>query len=166
MRVPEIYRLTNGALQQADEPLYDIIHITEATCLLPVSVDGEGYGLECLGDKIRNDAPVILLHPWTVTIEDSGDGGVNPQSSAIGRGHGFPEPLSLVIYASRPEVVDVAGVLFRLRVDLRISIDLRRRSKQVAGVFGMGELECGLRPHGSGPKSLDGVPSVVHGACR
>ena len=66
---------------------------------------------------------------------------VQPAVAKVSRGEGFGEAFGLVVDAPYARRADVAAVVFVLRVDKRIAVDLRGRGEQEAGAFGQRDLQ-------------------------
>ena len=74
--------------------------------------------------------------------------------------------LALVIAGARTDRVDVAPIFLRLRVDVRIAIDLARRSLEDLALQPLGEAEHVDRAVHAGLGRLHGIVLVVDRRCR
>src|SRR5262245_55749633 len=75
--------------------------------------------------------PVVRVHARAVGIEDSGDLDLQPVLAPIIEEQGLGATLAFVIARARAYRVDVPPIIFSLRVDAGIAVDLRRRCLSV-----------------------------------
>src|SRR6185503_1124330 len=77
-RIAEIHRLVQAVdIHQAYKPLNEILDVTERARLLSLAVKRQRLSTQCLHDKIRNDAAVVLKHSWSIRVEDARDANVD-----------------------------------------------------------------------------------------
>ena len=146
---------------QLHDPLDQIRHVTEASRLFPVAVDGERLPLQRLDDEVRDDAPVVGTHPRTIGVEDADDPRIHAVTTAEGGGHGFGEPLRLVVDAARTQGVDVAGVVLGLGMDERIAVHLRGAGQHETCVLQARQVESVARAGGARVERLDRHLQVI-----
>ena len=94
------------------------------------------------------------------------DAGVDVVGLAVGQGHGLGEPLGLVVDAARSDRVDVAPVRLRLRVHLRVAVDLGGRGEHETGVLVAGQAQGVQRADRPHLQRLDRHAEVVDGRRR
>jgi len=70
----------------------------------------------------------------------------------------FSDTFAFIVAASNANVVDVSPVFFDLRVNLGVTIDLRRRGDKEAGLDAVGEVE---HVQGTDDGRLNGLDAVV-----
>ena len=88
-------------------------------------MDGDVLTSERLDDEVRNHPAVVGLHARPVGVENAGDlHGHSRRPRVIGKQR-LGETLAFVVARARAQRVDVAEVVFRLRVNVRIAVDLR-----------------------------------------
>jgi hypothetical protein len=95
--------------------------------------------------KVRNQSAVGGREPRTVTVEEPDDPCVEPARTRGDRNSGFAEAFALVVAGSFADRIHVSKIGFRLRVDERIAINLRRRRVEKASPVLEGELDEGHR---------------------
>src|SRR6266487_3039306 len=132
VRVAEVDRQVLARFGERDEPTDEVVDVAEAPCLCPVPEHGQGLALEGLPDKRGNRAPVVGPHPRPVRVEDPPDRGVDALLPVVRHRHRLGVALRFVIDAARADRIDVPPVGFRLRMDLRVAVDLARRGEQEA----------------------------------
>src|SRR5437763_11370118 len=102
--------------------------------------------MQRLNNKIGDDASIVFEHAWTISVEDARDANVYFVLPVIVSHQRFREPLAFVVTGAQADRVDVAPVVFSLRVDQRIAVNFRSRSLKNAGAYTLGE-----------PKHVDGA---------
>ena len=75
--------------------------------------------------------------------------------AVVGHRHRLGEALGLVVHAARADRVDVAPVRLRLRVHLRVAVDLAGRGEEEPGVLGLGQAEAVVRAQAADLQDLD-----------
>ena len=98
--------------------------VTERARLRPVAEDRDRPVLQRLAQERRDRAAVVRAHPRPVGVEDPHDRGVHALLAVVGHRQRLRVALGLVVDAARPDRVHVAPVGLRLRMDLRIAVDL------------------------------------------
>ena len=143
--ISDIHRIGMIAHEEPVDAVDQIRDIAERTGLLSLAVDGERLTLQRLDDEVRHHPAVAGAHAWTVGIEDPDDAGIDPMVAVIRHRDRLGEALGLVVDAARPDRVDVTPVALRLRMHLRIAIDLGRRRKKKPRPFRLGQAERVVR---------------------
>src|SRR5215469_16252152 len=106
------------------QPIDEVIDVADATGLLPISVYGNRLIGECLDDEVWNHSPIIQLAIGAIGVKYAHDSGIKIILAMKLRGNRFTESLALIIAGARPSGVDVAPVLFSLRVYQGIPLGL------------------------------------------
>ena len=117
------------------QSLYQVTDVTDAARFAAVSIDGQGFVLQRLGDEVGNHAPIIGLAIGAIGVEDTHDASVELVLSIVLHGQGFAESFAFVIAGSRPDGVHIAPVVLALRVYQWIAIGFRGRGEQKHGVL-------------------------------
>ena len=101
--------------------------VAERARLGAVAEHGDRPVLQRLAQERRDRAAVVRAHPRAVGVEDPHDRGVDALLAVVGHRQRLGVALGLVVDAARADRVHVAPVGLRLRVHLRIAVDLGRR---------------------------------------
>ena len=165
-RVADVHRIAPVALEQAVDAVDQVGHIAEGARLRAVAVDREGIAPQRLHDEVRHHAAVVRAHARAVGIEDPDDARVDSVIAMIGHRHRLGEALRLVVDAARPDRVHVAPVALRLRMDLRIAVDLGGGRDQEAGTLRLGQPERLVGAERADLERLDGLLEIVDRAGR
>ena len=80
--------------------------------------------------------------------------------------HGFGEALGFIVHAAFAHRVDVAPVVFGLRVNLRIAVHFAGAGQQEAGPVGLGDAQCHVCTKAANLQRLDGAFDVINRAGR
>src|SRR5690242_21744151 len=102
--------------------------------------------MKCLYDEIRHNASIVWPHSWTKRIEDADNPRVQTMVTMIGHSHGFGVSFCFIINAPWADRIYVAPIGFRLWVDERVSIDLRRTCEQKSSIFLFGQSQDFMCP--------------------
>ena len=78
-----------------------------------------GSPVQRLHDEVRDDAAIVRVHARSVGVEDSHDLDVEPVLAVIVEEQGLGAALALVVARRGPDRIDVAPVLFGLRMNRR-----------------------------------------------
>src|SRR5262249_35606963 len=112
---------------QSDEAVYEIIDIAERARLRAVPVDGDVSPEQRLDNEVRHHPPIVRVHARAIGIEDSSDLDLQSVLAPIIKEQGLGATLAFVVARARANRVDVPPIIFSLRVDAGIAVDLRRR---------------------------------------
>src|SRR5437879_4568944 len=115
LRIADIYGLVLLGIHQPVDAFDEVRHITEAACLPPVAIDGDGLARKRLVYEIGQGAAVIEPHARSVSIEDPDDVSIYAVESMIGHDHGFRKSLGFIVDAARTDRVHVPPIAFWLR---------------------------------------------------
>ena len=75
-RITEINRTVTdgcGRLHEANKTLDEIIAIAEGAGLLAIAIDRDGFALQGLHNKIRDDTTILRVHARTIGVENTSD---------------------------------------------------------------------------------------------
>ena len=148
-------------MEELEDPFDLILHIAEGSGLLAVSVDRDRVPAQGLDDEVGDNPSVTRAHPWTVRIEDPDDASVDTMVGVVRHRHGFGEALGFVVDAAWTDGVHMPPVTFRLRVNLRVPVDLGGRGEQEASPFSLCQSECVVGPQAADLERLDRELEVV-----
>ena len=145
--VPDVDRVLLLGPQKPDDALDEILDVTEASRLATVAVHGERLVLQRLAHEIRHHASVPHTHPRAVGVEDPHDAGLHAVAPRVSHRHRLEEPLRLVVHSARTDRIDVAPVVFALRMDERVAVHLGRGGEREFAhlLRGRGPARCGCR---------------------
>ena len=93
--------------------------------MFPGAVDGDGFVLQSLDDKVGHHSAVVGVHPGAVGVEDPRHPHLHPGLLVVGVGQGLRHPLTFVVTSPGTDGVDVAPVGLWLGMDLRVAINLK-----------------------------------------
>ena len=108
--IAEIYRTgeSAGLVINANEPLDQVVDVTERAGLTAVAVDRDRLALQRLHDEIRDDTAVVGMHARAIGIEDPGDFDFEFVLAAIIEEQRFGAALALIVAGARADRIDVA----------------------------------------------------------
>ena len=106
------------------EPLHHIRDVAEASGLRAISEDGQLLPPESLADKGGNSPTIVHPHLGTESIEDAGYFGIHLVDAVIGDGHRLGKPFGFVIDPPGTYGIHIAPVVFILRAEQGVAIDL------------------------------------------
>src|SRR3546814_7933320 len=112
---------------------YTTLFRSERASLHAVPVYGQRLSLQRLQDEVRHDAPVVVVHPRPVGVEDAGHLDGLAISPPIVEEQGLGATLAFVVAGTRPDRVDVAPVALLLGMDARVAVDLAGRRLKDSG---------------------------------
>ncbi len=154
------------AVKQAPDALDQVIHVAEGPGLRSVAVDGERAPAQRLHTEVGHHSSVVGSHPRPEGVEDAHDACLQPVIAVIRHGHGFGKALRLVVHSSRPHRVHLTDVRLGLGMYVRVTVDLRRRCEQEAGVLRLSESKRLVRTQRAHLQRLDRKLKVVDRAGR
>ena len=106
------------------QPIDQIIDIAERPGLRTIAKDGDVIAKKCLNDEVRHDASVVRMHARTISIEYPRDFYRQTMLAPIIEEQCLRASFTLVIAGARSNRIDVAPIILRLRVNVRIAVDL------------------------------------------
>ena len=157
-------RLTGQVLARLSEehdPADEVVHEAEAPRLRAVAEDGDRLAVERLAQERRDRAAVVRAHPRAVRVEDPDDRGVHALLAVVRHRERLGVALRLVVHAARADRVHVAPVGLRLRVHLRIAVDLARRGEEEPRALPLREPERVMRAVRAGLQRVERKAEVV-----
>ncbi|GFP24534.1 hypothetical protein HKBW3S09_02001, partial [Candidatus Hakubella thermalkaliphila] len=92
-------------------PLHQVINITETSGLAAIAIDGDGVVTETLGYEIGDNPAIIEPNARTVGVKDADNSEGQLVLMVIGHGQGFGEPLSFIIAASRSHRINISMIV-------------------------------------------------------
>ena len=120
-----------------------------------------GSPAQRLHDEIGHHAPVGGVHARAVGVEDPRDLDLELVLAVIIEEQGLGAALALVIAAARADRVDVAPIVFGLRVDRRIAIDFAGRCLEDPRVEPLGQPQHVDRAVDRGLGRLDRIVLIM-----
>jgi hypothetical protein len=128
-RVAQIHRAGHFrfCLHQPQEPFDQVIDIAERARLLAIAIDGDVVAPQRLHDEVRHHAAVLRVHARAIGVEDPRHLDLQPVLAVIVEEQRLGAPLSFIVARARPDRVDVAPVVFGLRMDCRITVHFAGR---------------------------------------
>jgi hypothetical protein len=126
-----------AVLREEDDAADEVVDVTEAPRLLPISEDREGLARNRLPHEVRHRAPVVRAHARAVRVEDPDDRRVDAVLLEVRHRQRLGIALRLVVHGARPDRVHVPPVRLRLRVNLRVAVHLARRGREEAAPFAL-----------------------------
>ena len=131
-----VYRTCHSSrcCHHADHGFNKIINIAEASGLLAVPVNGNIFPLECLNNKVTDNAAVMRMHSWSVGIKYSYNLDIKIVLPMVVEEECFRTTLPLVITTADTDRVDFSPVLFWLRMNFRVAVHFAGRCLKNASV--------------------------------
>ena len=149
-------------VHEAQYALDEVVDEAEGPGLEPLAIEGDVLALQGLDDEVGNHPPVIGMHARAIGIEDPGD--LDPQAmlAVIVEKQGLGAALALVVAGPDADRIDVTPIVFALRVDDRVAVDLAGGGLENPGAPALGETQ-----HVDGAMHrrlgrLHGIELVVH----
>ncbi|MBT9170957.1 MAG: hypothetical protein DDT18_01314 [Actinobacteria bacterium] len=166
--ITQVHNLIDGLFlaNSQQNPLHQIINITETSGLAAVAIDGDGLVTETLGYEIGDNPAIIEPHARTVGVKDADNSEGQLVLMVIGHGQGFGEPLSFIITASGPHWINISVVVLPLGTGVGIAVNLRGRSHYDPGLVLPGQLQHIGSTSGINQKGLNGKIGIVDGTGR
>ena len=150
----------------SDQAADQVVDVAEAPRLGAVAEDGDRLALHRLAHERWDRAAVVGAHPRPVGVEDADDRGVDALLAVIGHRQRLGVALRLVVDTAGADRVDMAPVGLRLRMHLRITVDLARRGQQEARALELRQPERVMRPVRADLQGLQRQPQIVDRARR
>ena len=98
-----------------------------------------GSFLQRLDDEVGDDPAVVGVHARAVGVEDAGDLDAQAVLAAVVEEQGLGAALAFVVAGAEADGVDVAPVVFGLRVDFGVAVDLAGGGLEDLGLGALGE---------------------------
>src|SRR5947209_574899 len=98
--------------------------ISLANSRIVISLGLPRLAAQRLADEVGKDTTIVEPHPGAVRVENTNDPRIDMVRAMVRHDDGFGKALGLVIAAANPDRVDVAPVVFALRMDGRVAVDL------------------------------------------
>ena len=129
------------AHRQFENSINQIGDVTKRARLQAIAKHRERFSAQRLPNKGRDNAPVVQTHARAVGVKDAHDLSVNLMVAMIRHCHRFGETLRFIINPTRPDRVDVAPVIFLLRMDQRVAVTFRSGGQNERSLFVLGQTE-------------------------
>ena len=155
-----------GLFIRRTKPSIRVVDVAERAGLAAVAVDRDRLALQGLDDEIRDHAAVVRVHARAVGVEDARDLDLELVLAPIVEEQRLGAALALVIARARPDRIDVAPIVLRLRMDGGVAVDLRGRGLEDPAFEALGEAQHVDGAVHAGLGRLHGVVLVVDGRGR
>ncbi len=142
-------------------PVDEVADVGERACLGPVAEDRDRPVLQRLTQERRNRPTVMRTHPRPVRIEDPHDRRIHTLLTVIRHRQRLGIPLRLVIHPARPDRVHMPPIGLRLRMHLRIAVDLLRRGRQEPRAMQLRQPQRVMRPVRPDLQRMQRQPQIV-----
>ena len=123
------------------KPVDQIVDIAERARLRALAVERDGLAAKRLHDEIGNHAAVVGMHARPVGIEDPRDLDAQLVLAPIVEEQRLGAALAFVVAGARSDRIDVAPIILRLRMNMRVAVNLRRRRLQDLGLHALGQAQ-------------------------
>ena len=155
-----------GGVHHLDKPGNQIGNVAETAGLGTVAVNGDIFIAQRLQDEVADHAAVIGMHPGAVGVEDADDLGAEIALHTVAVEKSFGTAFAFIVAGADADGVDVAPVLFNLRMNERVAVDFAGGSLKDLGIEPLRQTEHIDRAVNTGLHGLDGVFLIMDGACR
>jgi len=91
--------------------------------------------LKGIYNEIGDDATIIGVHVGPIGVENPGNLDAKLVLAMVIKEQGFSASFTLVITGSNTDTIDIAAIIFPLRVDFGIAIDFRSRRLVIRTCF-------------------------------
>jgi hypothetical protein len=78
-----------------------------------------------LHNEVRHNPPIVRVHSWAIGVENTGDLYAQAVLAPIVEKQRLGASLSFIIARTWSDRVDMTPIVFRLRMNLRVTIDFR-----------------------------------------
>jgi hypothetical protein len=143
-----------------------IVHIAERAGLAAVAEHREIASEQGLHDEVGHNAAVVGMHARPVGIEDARDLDRELVLSPVVEEQCLGATLTLVVARARTNRIDVPPVILLLRMDQRVTVNLRCRGLQNSRPYAFGKTEHVDRAMHARLRGLNGVVLIVNGRGR
>ena len=145
LRVADVDGQVLADSASSDEPADQVVDVAEAPRLRAVAEHRQRLALERLADEVGIARPSFgrIRGPYVLKMRD--DRRVDALLAVVRHRQRLGVALRLVVDAARADRVHVAPVGLRLRVHLRVAVDLARRGEQEARALPLREAERVVR---------------------
>ncbi len=152
--------------EQPDDSLDQVGYVAEAAGLFAAAVNGDRFALKGLLHEVGQDPAVIEPHSWPIRVENADNPRFHTVVAMVSHGDRFGEPLGFIVAASRADRVDVSPVIFGLRMNFGVAVDLGGAGEQEPGVLGLGQAQGVVGAERAHLERWDRMCQVVDGAGR
>ena len=163
IRVSDVDGAGMVAVHQADHAFDVVVAVAEGAGLRTVAVDSDVLAPKSLHDEVGNDTTVVGVHAWAVGVEDAHDADVDAVLAFVVHEKSFGAAFAFVVARTDADGIDVAPIVFFLRMNQRIAVDFRSGGLENAGLGASGKTEHSDCAHHRGLHRLDGIVLVVNG---
>ncbi len=128
-----------------------------------IAIDGDRLVGQRLDDEIGDHAPIIGMHIGTISVENTRHLDIEMVLTVVIEKKRLRTALAFIIAGADTVGVDMAPVVFRLRVQFRVAINLAGRSLKNFGLQPFGQPQHVDGPVDIGLNGLHRVELVVDG---
>ena len=104
---PRYIRIT---IHETYKAINEIVHIAEASSLLPLSINGNIFALQSLNNEITHHPPIVRIHSRAIGIKDTRHLNRNIILPMIIKEQSFSAALTLIITGANSDRIDLAPV--------------------------------------------------------
>ena len=127
-RVAQVHRADHIIVRHKRyEPVDQVVHITKRARLLAIAINGDVFAAQGLHDEIRHHASIVGMHTRTIGVEQACHANVEAILAMVIEKQSFGAALAFVVARARADGIDVAPIIFGLRVHRRVAIHFRCR---------------------------------------
>ena len=148
------------------QSVHQIVNETERPGLETVAHERQRVAEQRLDNEVRDHAPVRSVHARAVGVEDPRHPYVDAVLPAVVEKQGLRASLAFVVASARADRINVAPILFLLRMGQRVTVDLAGRRLKDAGAAPLGEVEHVDRAVNGGLHGLHRIVLVMNRAGR
>lgn len=118
--------ISSPRTHQAHQALDQVRDEAERPRLRPLAIDGDRFAPKRLHDEVRYHPAILRMHARTIGIEYPGDLDAQLMLAVIVKEQRLCAALAFIIARPEADRIDIAPVVFGLRVNNRIAVDFRR----------------------------------------
>src|SRR5215813_11938594 len=166
VRIADVDRLVELRVHQPTYAFDQVVNVLEAARLAPFAENRQRLAAQSLIDKCRDDAAVVDAVSLAIGVEYTNDAHINFMHAVVSHRHGFGEAFRLVVYASRANWVDVAPVIFLLRMHERVAVNFRSRGEEELRALGLRKTQRIVRAQRPDLQRLNRQLQVINRAGR
>src|SRR5262249_34557305 len=124
---------------QAHETVDEVVHVAKRSRLRALAVNRQRLPAQGLRDEVTDDPAIGGVHARAIGVEDADHADIQPVAALVVVEERLGTALALVITTTDADGVDVAPVVFALRVLFGIAVDLAGAGLEDAGPGALGQ---------------------------
>ena len=151
-----------GRCHQPHQPVDQIVDVAERARLRAVAIDRDVAPEQRLDDEVRHHASVVRMHARAVGVEDARDLDAHVVLTPVVEEQRLGAALALVVAGARSDRVDVAPIVFGLRMDAGIAVHFGGRRLEDFRAHALGQAQHVDRAVHAGLGRLHRIALVVN----